>query len=190
MDKARSERLRGRLREFWSGYDGYLDNPAQGDAGEGSLRVRAASFVPEGSRILDVACGLGTNSVCLAARGEYFGTDISLNFLRHAPRRDLRLACSDGEALPFAAESFDAVISTYALGALRRTGARFAGNAAGSAARRADYFAGAGLGFSFLVSECVAVAGEEFSMAAWLCGAAGCRAGAGDVSRGFAVDDY
>jgi len=115
VDKARSERLRGRLRKFWSGYDGYLDNPAQGDAGEGSLRVRAASFVPEGSRILDVACGLGTNSVCLSPRGEYFGTDISLNFLRHAPRRDLRLACSDGEALPFAAESFDAVISTYAL---------------------------------------------------------------------------
>ena len=27
----------------------------------------------------------------------------------------MRLACSDGEALPFAAESFDAVISTYAL---------------------------------------------------------------------------
>ena len=112
---ARILRLRSRLREFWSGYDGYLDNPAQGDAGEGSLRVRAASFVAEGSRILDVACGLGTNSVCLAARGEYFGTDISLNFLRHAPSRDLRLACADGEALPFAAESFDAVISTYAL---------------------------------------------------------------------------
>jgi len=96
VNKARSERLRTRLRAFWAGYDGYLDNPAQEVAGEGSLRVRAASFVSEGSRILDVACGLGTNSVCLAARGEYFGTDISLNFLRHAPRRDLRLACSDG----------------------------------------------------------------------------------------------
>ena len=115
MDRARTERLRSRLREFWSGFDGYLANPAQEVAGERSLRVRAASFVPEGSRILDVACGLGTNSVCLAARGEYFGTDISLNFLRHAPRRDLRLACADGDALPFAAEAFDAVISTYAL---------------------------------------------------------------------------
>jgi len=115
VDRARTERLRSRLREFWSGFDGYLANPAQEVAGEGSLRVRAASFVPEGSRILDVACGLGTNSVCLAARGEYFGTDISLNFLQHAPRRDLHLACADGEALPFAAEAFDAVISTYAL---------------------------------------------------------------------------
>jgi len=38
-----------------------------------------------------------------------------LNFLRHAPGGNLRLACSDGEALPFAADVFDAVISTYAL---------------------------------------------------------------------------
>lgn len=108
-------RLRARLREFWSGYDAYLEHPAQDGAGARSLRLRAASFVPERSRILDVACGLGTNSVSLAARGEYFGTDLSLNFLRHAPGGNLRLACSDGEALPFAAGSFDAVISTYAL---------------------------------------------------------------------------
>jgi SAM-dependent methyltransferase len=115
VDKVRTERLRARLREFWRGFDGYLDNPAQADAGEKSLRARAASFVPQGSRILDVACGLGTNSVCLTLRGEYIGTDVSLNFLRHAPSRDLRLACADGEALPFVAETFDAVISTYAL---------------------------------------------------------------------------
>jgi SAM-dependent methyltransferase len=112
---ARILRLRARLREFWAGYDGYLDHPAQDGAGERSVRVRAASFVPLGSRILDVACGLATNSVCLEPRGAYFGTDLSLNFLEHSPAGNLRLACSDGEALPFAAESFDAVISTYAL---------------------------------------------------------------------------
>ena len=49
-----------------------------------------------------------------AAR-RYFGTDVSLKFLQHPAGEDLRLACSDGEALPFAAETFDAVISTYAL---------------------------------------------------------------------------
>jgi SAM-dependent methyltransferase len=117
-DRPRSVRnalLKKRLKDFWSAYAVDWETPAQEGTAESSARLRAASFVPEGSRILDVACGLGTNSVCLAARGEYFGTDISLNFLRHAPRRDLRLACSDGEALPFAAESFDAVISTYAL---------------------------------------------------------------------------
>ena len=115
MDGARTERLRARLREFWSGFDGYLDNPTQTDAGEKSLRARAAAFVPQGSRILDIACGRGTNSVYLSPRGNYFGTDISLNFLRRAASRDLHLTCADGEALPFAAESFDAVISTYAL---------------------------------------------------------------------------
>jgi SAM-dependent methyltransferase len=112
---ARILRLRARMREFWSGFDGYLDHPAQEGSGERSLRLRAASFVPEGSRILDVACGVGTNAISLTPRGEYFGTDISLNFLQRAAGPDLRLACSDGEALSFAAESFDAVISTYAL---------------------------------------------------------------------------
>ena len=112
---ARILRFRARLREFWGANDAYLDHPAQGDAGERSLRLRAASFVAEGSRILDVACGLGTNSDSLAGRGEYFGTDVSVNFLRRGVERNLRVACSDGEALPFAAGAFDAVISTYAL---------------------------------------------------------------------------
>jgi SAM-dependent methyltransferase len=112
---ARILRLRARLREFWAANDTYLDHPAQDDAGERSLRLRAASFVAEGSRILDVACGLGTNSDSLAGRGEYFGTDVSVNFLRRGVERNLRVACSDGEALPFAAGCFDVVISTYAL---------------------------------------------------------------------------
>jgi SAM-dependent methyltransferase len=111
----RNDRLKRRLREFWAAYEADWETPSQEGTAESAPRLRAASFVPLGSRILDVACGLGTNSVCLGPRGEYFGTDIALNFLRHAPGGNLRLACSDGEALPFAAETFDAVISTYAL---------------------------------------------------------------------------
>jgi SAM-dependent methyltransferase len=107
--------LKSRLRDFWNSNDSYLDNPAQEVSIEGSLRVRAASFVPLGSDILDVACGLGTNSACLEARGRYFGTDVSVNFLEHPAGENLRLVCSDGEALPFATKAFDAVISTYAL---------------------------------------------------------------------------
>jgi len=112
---ARMGRLKSRLLEFWNNCDGYLETPAQEVSVEGSLRLRAASFVPLGSRILDVACGLGTNSACLAERGNYFGTDVSLKFLRRPAGENLRLACSDGNALPFAGETFDAVISTYAL---------------------------------------------------------------------------
>ncbi len=112
---ARNLRLKAQLREFWSSNDAYLDHPAQDDAGERSLRVRAASFVPVGSRILDVACGVGTNSDSFTLRGQYFGTDVSANFLRRGIEQNLRLACADGEALPFAGESFDVVITTYAL---------------------------------------------------------------------------
>jgi len=112
---SREARLKARLKEFWSAYEVDWETPTQEGTAESAARLRAASFVPEGSRILDVACGLATNSVCLAPRGKYFGTDIALNFLEHAPPGNLRLACSDADALPFAGESFDVVISTYAL---------------------------------------------------------------------------
>ncbi len=112
---ARIGQLKNRLREFWNNCDGYLAKPTQEVTVEGSLRVRAASFVRPGSDILDVACGLGTNAACLEARGRYFGTDVSATFLEHPAGENLRLVCSDGEALPFVADAFDAVISTYAL---------------------------------------------------------------------------
>jgi len=78
-------------------------------------RARAASMIPEGSRVLDVACGRATNYVWLADRVQYFGCDISQKGLSSAQRPNLRLACGDAEELPFADSSFDSILSTYAL---------------------------------------------------------------------------
>ena len=107
--------LKSRLREFWNSQTLYWDLMTEEIAGSSGNRARAASFIPEGSRILDVACGSASNCVWLLSRGEYFGTDVSLSGLKRAQRAELHLTCADAEALPFAECSFDAVLSTYGL---------------------------------------------------------------------------
>ncbi len=108
-------RLKSKLREFWNSQSAYWDLMTEEMAVNSGNRAKAASFIPEGSRILDVACGSASNCVWLLKRGKYFGTDISQSGLRRAQSAELQLACADAEALPFAEGSFDAVISTYAL---------------------------------------------------------------------------
>jgi SAM-dependent methyltransferase len=107
--------LKERLRRFWNAQELYWDLLTEEVAGASENRSRAASFVPSGSRVLDLACGRAGNCIWLAERGRYFGTDISLGGLLRAQRAGLRLACADAEDLPFADSSFDVVYSTYAL---------------------------------------------------------------------------
>ena len=107
--------LKSRLREFWDAQSVYWSMLTEETEMIPGLRARAASFIPEGSRILDVACGSAGNSSWLLQRGEYFGTDISKGGLEHAKQIGLHLTCADAEALPFCNECFDAVISTFAL---------------------------------------------------------------------------
>ncbi len=114
LPPARS-RLKRRLREFWDTQSIYWSMFTDEIADRSKLRGRAASFIPAGGKILDIACGTTANSPWLLPRGEYFGTDISLGGLRHAKRKSLSLCCADAEGLPFGGECFDAVISTYAL---------------------------------------------------------------------------
>ena len=108
-------RLKARLREFWNSQSLYWDLITEEVASASVNRARAASFIPEGSRILDAACGSASNCVWLLGRGEYFGADVSLGGLKRAQRTNLQLTCADAEALPFAEGEFDAVLSTYAL---------------------------------------------------------------------------
>jgi SAM-dependent methyltransferase len=107
--------LKHRLVAFWNTQHLYWDGMSDEVSANSPHRQRAASFIPEGSRILDVACGSAANAQWLKPRGIYFGSDISQLGLRRVQQRDLRLACADAEALPFADSSFDAVISTFAL---------------------------------------------------------------------------
>lgn len=104
-------RLKRCLREFWDTQPLYWGMLTEAP----TLRARAASFIPEGGRILDVACGSAVNSKWLLPRGKYFGSDISRAGLEHSRQAGLHLTCADAEALPFARESFDTAISTFAL---------------------------------------------------------------------------
>ena len=108
-------RLKSRLRDFWNAQTVYWEHLSEEVAVNSDNRSRAASYIPEGSRILDVACGRAANCVWALGRGEYFGVDISMRGLQRAERTGLQLFCADAEALPFQDRSFDVVLSTYAL---------------------------------------------------------------------------
>lgn len=111
----RAEGLKHRLVEFWNAHEPYWDTLTEEVASESSQRKAAASFIPDGSRVLDVACGSAGNAVWLSRRTSYFGSDISHTGLSRTDRSDLRLSCCDADNLPFADGSFDAAISTFAL---------------------------------------------------------------------------
>ncbi len=115
MTDASAAQLKQRLLAFWNSHEQYWDGVSGEIAANSPNRKRAASFIPEGSRILDVACGSAGNAQWLKPRGTYCGTDISQLGLRRADQAELQLACADAEALPFADASFDAAISTFAL---------------------------------------------------------------------------
>jgi SAM-dependent methyltransferase len=71
-----------------------------------------------GTRVLDVATGPGYVTELAAARGaEPIGLDLSEAMLAHARARlpDVELLHGDATALPFPAESFDAVVAAFVL---------------------------------------------------------------------------
>lgn len=88
---------------------------------EWAPRVAAAAEIRTGQRVLDVACGTGVLTREAALRvgpsGAVTGLDLSPRMLAIAVRLSPTLTWQEGnaEALPFAAESFDAVVSQFGL---------------------------------------------------------------------------
>lgn len=115
MEDSRTDDLKRRLVAFWNAQQLYWSMLCSEASADSPLRKRAASFIPKGSRTLDVACGSAVNAQWLLPRGAYFGSDISDAGLRRVQQPNLQLACADAEALPYADASFDAAISSYAL---------------------------------------------------------------------------
>lgn len=90
-----------------------LWSPLTTDLGE---RLLDAAGVGPASRVLDVACGPGRLTAAAAARGaEVTGIDFSNRMVERArslfPALDFRVG--DAESLPFADDSFDAVIVNF-----------------------------------------------------------------------------
>ena len=109
--------LKQRQREIWS----------TGDFAKVARRIEPASAemvaelgVEEGQELLDVACGTGNAAIPAAKRGaRVTGLDLTPKLLEVSRRRaaaagvEIELVEGDAEALPFADDSFDRVISLF-----------------------------------------------------------------------------
>ncbi|SFS01536.1 Ubiquinone/menaquinone biosynthesis C-methylase UbiE [Halomicrobium zhouii] len=103
------------------GYDAIAETYVQERRGEGREREIAAELaasLPDGSRVLDAGCGAGRPATeTLAAAHDVVGLDISREQLSLAGERvpDADLTMGDLATLPFAADSFDALVSYHAI---------------------------------------------------------------------------
>lgn len=101
-------------------YDAWYDSPRGRWIGETEYRLaeRELALRPD-ARVLDVGCGTGWFTRRLARRGnvEVTAIDIDSEWLEYARSRDChsRYIRADALALPFADNSFDAVLSIAAL---------------------------------------------------------------------------
>lgn len=116
---ARAE-AKERLFKFWDRSEGYFDTAHELNADLDGERRKIFSFIPRGSRVLDVACGTADNGRHLVkARGcRYTGVDISraaLKIARRFKHPKFKVTRGDVAKLDFKDGAFDAVISTYSL---------------------------------------------------------------------------
>lgn len=88
------------------------------DASMARQAAQLAEFIPPGARVLDCACGIGTQAIGLALRGyEVVGADLSPKAASRArveaSARGVSLPslASDMRALPFSDASFDVVLA-------------------------------------------------------------------------------
>jgi SAM-dependent methyltransferase len=118
-----------RNRTFYEQPENRLEYHSGGglDAAESAL-VR--QFVPEGSAVLDLACGNGRVAFALAARGDRVqGLDISPSMIEEARAAataagvDATFRIGDAVSLPYGESEFDAVVfSCNGIGHLTREG--------------------------------------------------------------------
>ena len=107
--------LKEELRRFWDTEELYWQTLASDDPVTTRNRQKAAAFIPDGSMVLDVACGNAANAGLIQGRRSYFGIDLSFTLVHRAVQPSLPLVCGDADSLPFRRGAFQAAIATYAL---------------------------------------------------------------------------
>ncbi|MCB1055541.1 MAG: class I SAM-dependent methyltransferase [Acidobacteria bacterium] len=114
-----------RLAAFWDASRDYYRMAAAANPEAAPERRVLLGYLEGGERILDLGCGSCENALWLPEGCRYIGFDVSTSALVMAneegrPGSRLR---GDGETLPVADGSLDAVISTYALEHFHEPGA-------------------------------------------------------------------
>ena len=111
------DRARRRLHEFWNRDRDYYERARESNLESGPEREFLFGFLDGGERVLDVGCGSCQNARWLPQDSVYFGVDLSTVGLVMAAESDLstHLLRANGDRLPIADRSFDAVLSTWAI---------------------------------------------------------------------------
>ncbi|MBU6400578.1 MAG: methyltransferase domain-containing protein [Verrucomicrobia bacterium] len=111
--------IHARLKSFYNRETAYYEEASATNRQLSPERARLFGWIHPEDRVLDVGCGTCENGVHLKGRARYFGADISFVGLHMAtaalPPGTCRLAQAESQQLPFASNSFDVVLSTYAL---------------------------------------------------------------------------
>jgi SAM-dependent methyltransferase len=108
---------RRRLSAFWDTSRDYYAQAAAANPEASPERRLLLGHLRPGQRVLDLGCGSCENALWLPAGCRYVGFDVSTAALVMAGEwgRPGARVRGDGETLPFADASVDAVLSTYAL---------------------------------------------------------------------------
>lgn len=103
------------MKEFYNNSEGYCRDLEKLEHGfYHDYLDLIKTYVPNGSKVLDVGCGIGKTTSFIAGEGYFVvGTDISKKFVDHANKNyginNLSFQVQDAEKITFPDESFDCV---------------------------------------------------------------------------------
>jgi SAM-dependent methyltransferase len=106
------------LFRFWNSEEAYYRSARNGSATLSSVRGRMLRYLAKARTVLDVGCGSCENGNYIPPPARYVGCDVSrlaLKMGRDSRNSNFSAVQGDVEFLPFDSDSFDAVISTYAM---------------------------------------------------------------------------
>ena len=105
------------LKAFWDQSREYYELAIETNPEAASERQELFAHLRGGELILDLGCGACDNAVWLPKSCRYVGTDVSTAGLALAREldRQAQTVRADAQRLPFADQSFDAVLSTWAI---------------------------------------------------------------------------